>query len=324
MQKLIRAALVSFFAMFVVVFTACTSGSSSPSGGQINDTNVPAESPPSLTDADLERRIADIAAEAKGKVGVSAIVLETGENVGLNQNERFPMQSVYKLPISMAVLRQVEQGLLTLDQKIKVEKADMVSPGQRSPIRDKNPNGTELSVRELIGLAVSESDGTASDVLMRVAGGAAAIQTYIDEVGIAEMIVKNTEKEFAKDWQVQYDNWASPEGAVALLAALDAADGISAAHRDLLLKFMTDSPTGPKRLKGLLPPGTPVAHKTGTSGTRDRITAATNDIGIITLPNGNHIAIAVFVADSSDNEKTREAVIAKITKAVWDKWSNKK
>lgn len=324
MHKLVHISLVVFFAMFVVVFTACTSGSSSPSGGQINDTNVPAESPPSLTDADLERRIADIAAEAKGKVGVSAIVLETGENVGLNQNERFPMQSVYKLPISMAVLRQVEQGLLTLDQKIKVEKADMVSPGQRSPIRDKNPNGTELSVRELIGLAVSESDGTASDVLMRVAGGAAAIQTYIDEVGIAEMIVKNTEKEFAKDWQVQYDNWASPEGAVALLAALDAADGISAAHRDLLLKFMTDSPTGPKRLKGLLPPGTPVAHKTGTSGTRDRITAATNDIGIITLPNGNHIAIAVFVADSSDNEKTREAVIAKITKAVWDKWSNKK
>ncbi|MGQ0543098.1 MAG: class A beta-lactamase, subclass A2 [Blastocatellia bacterium] len=321
MQKLIRALLILLFVMSVAACAACSTDSNS---GPINYANAPAEPPPSAIDADLQRQVADIAVEAKGKVGVSAIVLETGENFGLNQNERFAMQSVYKLPIAMAVLQQVEQGKLTLDQKIKVEKSDMVSPGQRSPIRDKNPNGAEVSVRDLIGLAVSESDGTASDVLMRIAGGATAIQTYIDKLGIIEMVVKNTEKEFAKDWQVQYDNWSSPEGAVALLAALDAADGISVTHRDLLLKFMTDSPTGPKRLKGLLPFGTVVAHKTGTSGTRGRITAATNDIGIITMPNGNHIAIAVFVADSPADEKTREAVIAKIAKAVWDRWANKK
>ena len=85
---------------------------------------------------------------------------------------------------------------------------------------------------------------------------------------------------------------------------------------------MTESPTGPRRLKGLLPKDATVAHKTGTSGTRNGINAATNDVGIITLPNGRHVAIAVFVAESPADEAAREEVIAKIAKAVWDKWSN--
>jgi beta-lactamase class A len=75
------------------------------------------------------------------------------------------------------------------------------------------------------------------------------------------------------------------------------------------------------RLKGMLPAGTPVAHKTGTGGTRDGVTSATNDVGIITLPNGKHIAIAAFVGDSRADEKTREAVIARAAKAAWDTWN---
>jgi len=220
----------------------------------------------------------------------------------------------------MAVLKQVADGKLDLEEKVGVARADFVSPGERSPIRDKNPNGAELTVQELLQFAVSESDGTASDVLMNLAGGPTAIQAFVRELGIVEMEIKNTEKEFAKDWKIQYDNWSSPEAAVALLTALHNGEAISKENRELLLKFMTDSPTGPNGLKGMLRPGTIVAHKTGTSGTRDGITAATNDIGIITLPNGNQVAIAVFVGDSTVDEKTREGVIAKIAKAVWDRW----
>ena len=77
---------------------------------------------------------------------------------------------------------------------------------------------------------------------------------------------------------------------------------------------------GPKRLKGLLPAGTPVAHKTGTDSTRDGRTAATNDIGIITLPDGRHLAIAVFVRDSGADEAARESTIAAAAKAAWDQW----
>ena len=71
----------------------------------------------------------------------------------------------------------------------------------------------------------------------------------------------------------------------------------------------------------LLAAGTVVAHKTGTSGTQNGITAATNDIGIVTLPSGKHLAIAVFVSDSTADEASREGMIAKVAKAVWEKFA---
>ena len=275
-------------------------------------------------DAELEKQIAAIAAQAIGKVGVAAIVLETGDSVSLNADQQFPMQSGYKLPIVMAVLHEVDDEKLTIDEQIGVTKEDFVREGQYSPIRDKNPHGSVLTVRELIQYTISESDGTGSDVLLRLAGGADAVQNYITALGVGkQLVVANSEKELGKNWQTQYDNWTTPNTAVALLRDLHEGNGISPEHRELLIKFMTDSSTGPKRLKGLLPAGTVVAHKTDTSGTQNGITAATNDIGIITLPNGKHIAIAVFVSDSQADEKTREGVIAKIARAAWDKWAKK-
>ena len=268
---------------------------------------------------ELRNQIEQIAAGAKGRVGVAAVVLETGATVSLNSHDHFPMQSVYKLPISMAVLKQVDAGKIKLDQKVSVTKKDFVRAGQNSPIRDKYPKGTEITVNELLRFAISESDGTAGDVLMKLAGGPGAIQAYLTELKITDLTVLNTEKEIGQDWETQYRNWASPEAAVALLRALHERRGLSESARDLLLKFMIESTPGPKRLKGLLPAGPIVAHKTGTSGTENGITAATNDIGIITLPNGKHLAIAVFVSDSPADEATREGVIAKIAKAIWEK-----
>ncbi|MEP6945689.1 MAG: class A beta-lactamase [Acidobacteriota bacterium] len=285
------------------------------------------------SDAELAPNIAAIANLAKGKVGVAAVVLETGECVTLNADQHFPMQSVYKLPIAMAIMEQVRRGDLGLDEEIGVTTDDMVRQGQRSPLRDANPKGGEFSVRELIRLALVESDGTASDVLMRVAGGAPAVQSYLSQIGIWDMKVANTEKEMGKAWETQYQNWATPMAAVELLRHLDSsADHWHPPNLDqdlnesqLLLQFMFQSTPGAARIKGQLPlkaPVSVVAHKTGTSGTQSGITAATNDIGIIYLPNGKRLAIAVFVSDSPADEKTREAVIAKIAKAVWDKFSN--
>lgn len=250
------------------------------------------------------------------------MVLETGEGVSLNPHDHFPMQSVYKLPISMAVMKQIDSGKIKLDQSVRVTKDDFIGRAAHSPIRDKNPNGVELSVRELLRFAISESDGTASDVLMKLAGGPETVQGYLTGLGIKEIIVLDTEKAFVENHSLQFRNWAAPEAAVALLRALHERQGLSEISQALLLKCMTESTPGAKRLKGLLPAGTVVAHKTGTSGTEKGITAATNDIGIITLPNGRHLAIAVFVSDSPADEATREGVIAKIAKAVWDKISN--
>jgi beta-lactamase class A len=307
--------------IFALFISAC--------GGSASDqTSAPEQPAPALIlaekkapDAELERQFAEIAKEAKGKVGVAALIFETGENAALNASEQFPMQSVYKLPISMAVLKLADEGKLSMEQEVAITKSDFVKPGQRSPIRDENPEGTKLQLWRLIQFAISESDGTASDVLMRLAGGPGEVQKYVDGLGIKDMSIKNTENEFAEDWKVQYANSTSPNAAIALLAELREARSIPYAKISLIRDFMNESPTGPNRLRGLLPENTYVAHKTGTSGTQKGITAATNDIGLIQLPNDTYLLIAVFVADSTADEKTREAVIAKIAKAAWDKWS---
>ena len=130
--------------------------------------------------------------------------------------------------------------------------------------------------------------------------------------------VVNSEKEIGRDWETQYRNWATPKGALALLVALQSQRGLSRESQALLLNLMTEAIPGAKRLKGELPAGTVVAHKTGTGGTRNGITSATNDIGIITLPDGRHLAVAAFVSDSSANDDTRDAIIARLAKAAWD------
>jgi beta-lactamase class A len=284
-----------------------------------SSTSKQSPSPTSSTIASVQTDVTQIAALAKGRVGVIAVILENEQTLTrLNSQDHFPMQSVYKLPISMAVMKQVDEGKLNLDQKVRIAKEDYVGSAAHSPIRDKNPNGAELTIKELVRYALSESDGTASDVLMKLAGGNIAVQSYLNSLAITDLIVLNTEKELSEDDTAQYRNYASPYAAVALLRALYERRGLSESSQALIMKCLAESTPGAKRLKGLLPAGTVVAHKTGTSGTANGKTAATNDIGIITLPNGKHLAIAVFITDSSADEATREGVIAKIAKAIYD------
>lgn len=168
----------------------------------------------------------------------------------------------------------------------------------------------------------SESDNTASDVLLRLAGKPQTIAQYLRDLGINDIVVANTEKELGQDPSVQYRNYATPDATVSLLRAFYEGIGLSESSQALLLKLMTETATGAKRIKGLLPEGTVVAHKTGTSATVNGITAATNDVGLVTLSSGRHMAIAVFVSDSLAADETREEVIAKVAKAAWDEWNN--
>jgi beta-lactamase class A len=257
----------------------------------------------------LSHEFERIAADARGHVGACVRLMETGEQISYNGREHFPMQSVYKLPIVMAVMHQGA----ALEKPVRVGKSDLVPPALHSPIRDAHPAGDfDMPLREVLRYAIAESDGTASDVAMRVGGGPERITAHLRGLGVQEVMVATTEMEMSRDVHVQYRNWATPEGAVALLTKLSP-------DRDaLLLKWMTESTPGPKRIKGRLPAGTKVAHKTGTSGTDNGLTRATNDIGIVTLPDGRHLAIAVFVSDSPAAQPTREAVIARIARAAWD------
>lgn len=267
----------------------------------------------------LVQQFTDLARTSGGRVGVCVQAVEGGAKEELNGSERFPMQSVYKLPIAMAVLDAVDRKALTLNQKVSLSAKDMADVQFHSPLRDRYPNGgIDVSVRDLIRAAIAESDGVASDILYRLAGGGPRVTAWLRGRGIRDMAVVATEREMSKDPLVQYRNYSTPCAAVALLHAVQRGQGLSPGARDLLLKDLTESVPGARRIKGLLPPGTPVAHKTGTDATRAGLTRATNDIGIITLPDGRHLAVAVFVKDSTADETTRERTIAAAARAAFD------
>jgi beta-lactamase class A len=268
----------------------------------------------------LRQRIEQSARTAQGRVGVTATVLETGQSVTLNGELRFPMQSVYKFPIAMAVLAQVDQGKLKLDRRVRIESNDIAPV---SATLDQKSQGKEFTLAELLQYMVSNSDNTACDVLLRLIGGPKVVAQYLQDLGMKDIVVANTEKELLRDKAVQYRNYATPDATIILLRTFHEGRGLSKSSQALLQRLMTDTPTGLKRIKGMLPQGTVVVHKTGTSSTVDvdGVAAATNDVGLVTLPNGNHLAIAVFVSDAKTDMATREAAIAKISKVVWDEWS---
>jgi beta-lactamase class A len=259
-----------------------------------------------------------IAAEARGRVGVAAAIIESGETAELNGAEHFPMQSVYKLPISMAVLQLVDEGKLSLEKSVEVRPADFIPADKHSPLRDQNPGGTRKTIRELIRYALVESDGTASDILLREAGGSSAVMKYLQSQGVGDLIVAHSEMQLT--WKTQYEDWCTPSAAVKLLMNLENGIGISDDSKALVLKYMEESETGIARIRNLLPKGTVVADKTGASGMQGGRAAATNDIALVTLPDGRHMAIAIFVSDSEAPDAVRDSVIAKIARTTWDEW----
>ena len=274
--------------------------------------------------ANLKHDIETISEEAKGIVGVGIMDLKTGEKILLNEDHQFPMQSVFKFPLGMAVMDQVDKGKLSLNQKIHVSKKDL-NPKTWSPLQKKYPEGdVDVTIEDLLKYTLSQSDNNGCDILFRLVGGPVQVDKYVKGLGVKEMNIVATEEEMSKSWDVQYTNWCRPSGMLKLLDVFYKSHKLSKNSTGFLMKLLTETTTGPNRMKGLLPAKAVVAHKTGTSGTNAAgILAAANDAGIMILPNGKPIAVVVYVSETRVDEKTRDGIIAKITKAAWDYYSAK-
>ena len=271
-----------------------------------------------LAQEPLRQQIRDIAGDAHGKVSVACSLPGSALNCDLDPNARPPMQSVFKLPLAVTVLHQIEQGTLSLDQPVRFLPQDRILPHVYSPLQDQYPNGgVDVPLRELVRLTVSRSDNVAADILLRLLGGPKAVNTYIASLGINGFHLQDDEAVLHREVSAQYRNWFEPAGAVQLLRRISDNSPLTTEHTQLLLGWLT-SDFRTKRLEGNLPTGTHVAHKSGTSDVDDGVAHATNDIGLISIPDGRRIAIAVFVTDSTADEATREQVIARIARAAYD------
>ena len=272
-----------------------------------------------------------IAEGARGRVGIALIHLESGTTIDVRGHERFPMASVVKLPIAIEVLKQVAERTLTLDRAVWLSASDIrpcCTLERRHP-----KGGVSRTVRELLELAILESDNTAADALLKVVGGPEVVERRLRAMGFQTINVDRSEGQLLLDmagvtsapppeqWTIELQrrlvaevdreslskgraryltdqrDTATPNETAQLLGRLQLGDLLPRAETDLLLSHMLQTKTGMRRLKGRLPPDTSVAHKTGTTA------VVINDAGIITLPSDSRIAgrlaLAVFVADGS-------------------------
>ena len=267
----------------------------------------------------LKNKIEQITKAKQAKVGVAILGLDGKDTLTINGNVHFPMQSVYKFHLALAVLNQVDKGKLSLNQKIYINKTDL-RKDTWSPLRDKYPNGNvNIALSELIGFTVSQSDNNSCDFLFKFIGGPKKVNDYIHSLGVKDVAIMSNEEVMQADWNVQYTNFSTPVAAVQLLEKFHQKHILSKTSQDFLWKTMVETTTGSTKIKALLPKIAILAHKTGWSGSnKDGLTGATNDIGIVTLPNGKQFIIAIFVTNSMEKEATNDRMIAEIAKATWD------
>jgi beta-lactamase class A len=255
-----------------------------------------------------------IAAPAGGMVGFAALDLASGRSIEMRENEQFPLQSVFKLPVAIEVLRQVDIRKLDLAREIALGRRDS---------RDGNAFIMKVPARrtisQLLEAMLVTSDNVACDKLLSLIGGPAIVEARMRALGVDAIRVRSSESDLARG---KADNTATPAAVVGLLAKVARREtGLSVESGQLLEDLLLAVKTGLNRIQGALPPGTRVAHKTGMSGTKGGKTDATNDVGLAKLPNGNRIAVVVFVHASPADEETRDRVIARLARAAYDTFS---
>lgn len=309
---------------------------------------------PEYADTALEARLEAIVSGGPGHCGIMAKDLRTGATARVNSSSRIPLLSVVKLPVAMVVLEGVDEGRWTLETPITLLAHDMHPRGE---LGDRYPRGGgPVRLYRLLNLMLTRSDNTAADALMRLVGGPLAVTGWLERHGIRDLRIDRTERGLGNDWYglaADADTMGSAEEIRELRAQVTGAVHDSAARAmlsdprdtgtaeacvhllerlwrgELLSPAMTDTlkatlarcRTAPNRLPALLPRGTPVARKTGTGGMTAGISVAINDVGVIRLPNGDDVAIAVLVGEPNGRVQRTEWMIARVARQVFDAWS---
>ena len=312
-----------------------------PVGGQTVPTDDPA----------LQRLVAElrrIEPLSGGTLGVAAIHLETGRQAFMNADEPFPMASTYKVPIAVQLLTRVDAGEVALSDMVALDRDDL-HPGSGTLSRLFDDPGVVLSIHNLMELMLLISDNSATDLTLEAAGGAGAVTRRMQTLGVDGIRVDRPTSLLIGDYvgvvgmdeegDVSPEEWdrltdaldqearedaerafatdprdtSTPRAMARLLEMIWDRKAMGEESTELLLDVLYRVETGAARIKGLLPPGTPVAHKTGTIG------GTTNDVGIIDLPGeAGHVVAVVFVKDSDEPTSNRERAIAHAARAIYD------
>jgi beta-lactamase class A len=290
-------------------------------------------------------KLASIASNFDGRAGLTAIDLDTGQRIDFHQTEQFPMASVCKVPIGIALLQRVDRGELSLDTKVTLGPDDFHA-GASIIADEAKGQPITLSLGELFTHMVRDSDNSAVDYILAHYVSPKDVMSALRGIGaknidvsrpeamiIGQMLNEGDVIETRARYEKRVHTISTPEQVEGLkkfwldprdtATATGMADlmvklykyqvGLKPESEELLLKAMREGAAGPDRIKAGIPADATLVHKTGT------MPGTLNDVGIITSPDGkHHIAIAVFTKWSQGSEPDRAKVVAAMTKAVYE------
>lgn len=282
-----------------------------------NDTKAPAAPAAAAPIDSLRERLTAYISGRQADIGIAIRGMESGDTLSIHGDRFYPLMSVAKFPQALLLLHLVDEGKISLSKPLHFSAADLEQRTGSSIRKDHPESAFDLSIPEVLRYAIGQSDNITANKIFEVEGGPAAVASYVHSNGIQDVKILTDYAHMAPD--SMHQNWGTPLAMVQLLTLFHQRRLLSDSAHSLLWKAMVEGPSGPDRLKGQLPAGTVVAHKTGTSGTDSTgVTEATNDIGIVRLPDGRHFAIAVFVARSKEPAAKNAEIIAHICKEAWD------
>ena len=275
----------------------------------------PIPDPPDPASAAFAAAVAATARDAGGAVvGVTAVHVESGRSLSFRGGERFQMASVFKLPVAIAILGAAETGALRLDEEVEIRRSDRRKVG---PLYDEWKPGMRVTVGRMVDVMLVFSDNTAADKLCALLGGPGAVESDLVSRGVAGVRISLDEKGMGAAmkrglaaFEGGAENGASPDAIAALLARLFRGELLPRASTARILDSMRRCATGDRRFKAGVPKGTDVLDKTGTVG------SCSNDAGIVSLPDGTHLALAVFTRGGRD-AAARDETIARVARAAW-------
>lgn len=314
---------------------------------------APTQSPrPAQATAALDARIHQLGRGFAGTVGIAVRSVDEGWRVGWNEKELCPQQSVSKFWVALTVMDRIDQGKLSLDDRVTLTRDDLTVFHQ--PIRDVilGKGSATTTVGGLLFDAITKSDNTANDKLMRLAGGPGAVRAYIASHKLGAIRFYDGERALQSKiagliWSQNYSigdaffkardalplkvrgaafnrYLADPydgasAGAIAdALARLKRGELLSSSSTAKLLAIMGNTKTGANRLKGGLKGGWSLSHKTGTGQVLGKEQAGYNDIGILTAPDGTSYTVAVMIKRTATPLGVRMTLMNNVVRAVID------
>lgn len=266
----------------------------------------------------LEKELTAIADSAKGDVGIALIY--DGDTLTVNNDAIYPMMSVFKLHQAVALCRMFEENGTSLDSVMTLRRSEL-DPDTWSPmLKDHTGEEISLPMRRLLEYTLIESDNNASnEMFVRLMSPAACDSLIAGIIPRGSFEIRFNEAEMQADHSRAYSNRTSPLGAAILIDRVFTDTLVGKSYQDFIKSALMRCQTGSDKISAALSEreGITIGHKTG-SGYRDengRLTAS-NDVAFISLPDGRHYSLAVFVKDFDGTDAEAAAIIARISAAV--------